>query len=74
MKTKISRKIISVLLSMLMVVTLFSVAAVQPAAADVVAYSQYDSRWKNWTYGEGTIGGTAAEFFRRSMPSTMSAE
>ena len=58
MKTKISRKIISVLISTLMVVTLFSVAAVQPVAADVVAYSQYDSRWKNWTYGEGTIGGT----------------
>ena len=58
MKTKMSRKIISVLLSTLMVVTRFSVAAVQPAAADVVAYSQYDSRWKNWTYGEGTIGGT----------------
>lgn len=58
MKTKISQKIISVLLSTLMVVTLFSVAAVQPAAADVVAYSQYDSRWSDWTYGAGTIGGT----------------
>ena len=26
--------------------------------ADAVAYSQYDSRWGSWVYGEGTIAGT----------------
>lgn len=28
------------------------------ASADTVAYSQYDSRWGSWVYGEGTIAGT----------------
>ncbi len=43
--------IISLLISMI------SVCAVK-ANADVVAYSQYDNRWRGWVYGGGNIGDT----------------
>lgn len=53
-----TRKILKTLLCLLLSMTTFFAINIPIARADAVAYSQYDSRWASWTYGQGTIGGT----------------